>query len=120
MNRKYLLVTATCRFAFPSSITSMTSSGLDTNRSVAPYVQQQQYYITFMKPDTPSHQKCFTQVKTKCPLPEEMLICYKVFNTITTERTCNMHSFISSITNLMYNMQHVQAFTSASIPWRYY
>lgn len=31
-----LLVTATCRFALPSSITSMTSSGLDTNRSVHP------------------------------------------------------------------------------------
>ena len=32
----YLLVTATCRLALPSSMTSMTSSGLDTNRSVAP------------------------------------------------------------------------------------
>ena len=32
----YVLVTATWRFAFPSSITSMTSSGLDTNLSVAP------------------------------------------------------------------------------------
>lgn len=32
-----LLVTATCRFALPSSITSMTSSGLDTNRSVHPW-----------------------------------------------------------------------------------
>ena len=31
-----LLVTATWRFALPSSITSMTSSGLDTNRSVHP------------------------------------------------------------------------------------
>lgn len=32
----YLLVTAMCRFAFPSSITSNTSSGLVTNLSVAP------------------------------------------------------------------------------------
>ena len=31
-----LLVTDTCRFAFPSAITSSTSSGLETKRSVAP------------------------------------------------------------------------------------
>ena len=31
-----LLVTDTCRFALPSEITSSTSSGLETNRSVAP------------------------------------------------------------------------------------
>ena len=32
-----LLVTATCRLAFPSSMISITSSGLDTNLSLAPY-----------------------------------------------------------------------------------
>lgn len=32
-----LLVTATCLFAFPSSITSITSSGLETKRSVQPW-----------------------------------------------------------------------------------
>ena len=39
LNKKgsHLLVTATWRLDFPSSITSMTSSGLDTNRSVHPY-----------------------------------------------------------------------------------
>lgn len=37
-----LLVTATCRFALPSSITSMTSSGLDTNLSVHPCKSQRQ------------------------------------------------------------------------------
>ena len=42
----HLLVTATCRFAFPSSTTSMTSSGLDTNRSVAPCEWQRQRYTT--------------------------------------------------------------------------
>ena len=31
-----LLVTATCRLAFPSSMISITSSGLDTNLSLAP------------------------------------------------------------------------------------
>lgn len=36
----HLLVTATCRFALPSSITSMTSSGLDTNLSVHPCKSQ--------------------------------------------------------------------------------
>ncbi len=34
---RYSLVTATCRLALPSSITSITSSGLDTNLSVAPW-----------------------------------------------------------------------------------
>lgn len=33
------LVTATCRLAFPSSMTSRTSSGLDTNLSVQPWGQ---------------------------------------------------------------------------------
>lgn len=37
MSEKYSLVTAICRFDFPSSITSKTSSGLETNRSVAPF-----------------------------------------------------------------------------------
>jgi hypothetical protein len=32
-----LLVTATCLLDLPSSIASITSSGLETNRSVAPY-----------------------------------------------------------------------------------
>ena len=32
----HLLVTATWRFAFPSSMISMTSSGLETNLSLAP------------------------------------------------------------------------------------
>ena len=35
-----LLVTATCRLAFPSSMISITSSGLDTNLSLAPYRNQ--------------------------------------------------------------------------------
>ena len=35
-----LLVTATWRLAFPSSMASMTSSGLDTNLSVAPYMNE--------------------------------------------------------------------------------
>ena len=34
-----LLVTATCRLDFPSSITSNTSSGLLTNLSVAPFTK---------------------------------------------------------------------------------
>lgn len=36
-NKYDLLVTAICLLAFPSSITSNTSSGLDTNLSVAPF-----------------------------------------------------------------------------------
>lgn len=35
--KRNLLVTATWRLAFPSSIISMTSSGLDTNLSLAPW-----------------------------------------------------------------------------------
>lgn len=34
------LVTATCLLAFPSSMTSMTSSGLDTKRSVQPWQEE--------------------------------------------------------------------------------
>lgn len=34
---KHVLVTATCRLALPSSMTSITSSGLDTKRSVQPW-----------------------------------------------------------------------------------
>lgn len=34
------LVTATCLLAFPSSMTSRTSSGLDTNLSVQPWGQE--------------------------------------------------------------------------------
>ena len=38
VKKKYfLLVTATCLLLFPISITSKTSSGLDTNLSVAPF-----------------------------------------------------------------------------------
>lgn len=36
-----LLVTATCLFDFPSSIVSMTSSGLQTNLSVQPFKEKQ-------------------------------------------------------------------------------
>lgn len=39
----HLLVTAICRLAFPSSITSNTSSGLETNLSVAPYAKMSNY-----------------------------------------------------------------------------
>lgn len=41
---KNILVTAMCLFAFPSSITSNTSSGDDTNLSVAPFT----YGILFL------------------------------------------------------------------------
>lgn len=36
----FLLVTATCLFDLPSSMVSMTSSGLQTNLSVQPFKKQ--------------------------------------------------------------------------------
>lgn len=45
--RRDSLVTATWRFAFPSSITSITSSGLVTNRSVQPWVEERHVRLGF-------------------------------------------------------------------------
>ena len=51
---RHVLVTATCRFAFPSSMTSITSSGLETKRSVAPYKIRAKFYHE-AHPQTPSN-----------------------------------------------------------------
>ncbi len=47
-----LLVTATCLFDLPSSIVSMTSSGLQTNLSVQPFKEKQDMKLDYLPSQT--------------------------------------------------------------------
>lgn len=86
------LVTATWRLAFPSSITSITSSGLVTNRSVQPWVKNR-HVQTFI---------CAVKKTNKHLCKHSPINCLLQMNTSICTSLLHKDIFHTKMTKMLY------------------